>query len=187
MRAERAVEPTRSQNITVSCRRSAALGAGFTGGGGAAIGVRSVTADSVAPQPPQNLAVGGLSFPQAAQGTGNAAPHSRQNWFPAGTSARQFEQVTFAGPTCCGCWAYLCDTSQTALGFERQCSHPGSQQQIASQRVLPFNTTTVEYGHPKIHRLSALGTSRKCRPLRLTAADNLEADIVRALRRSTGF
>src|SRR5262245_11000942 len=101
MRAERAVEPTRSQNITVSCRRSAAAGAGFASGGGAAIGVRSVPVVSVAPQPPQYLAVGGLSFRQAAQGIGNAAPHSRQNWFPAGTSARQLEQFTFAGPACC--------------------------------------------------------------------------------------
>src|SRR5215831_12413358 len=70
-----AVEPTKSQNITVSWRRSAPSvrgGAGAVSGGDAAICPRGL------PQPPQNFAMGSFSKAQAGQGTGSGAPHSAQ-------------------------------------------------------------------------------------------------------------
>jgi hypothetical protein len=88
-RAESAVEPTRSQNITVSCRRSAPSarrGAGTAAGAGAA------TSPIGLPQPPQNLAAGSFSKPQAGQGDGNGAPHSAQKRLAAAFSAVQLGQ-----------------------------------------------------------------------------------------------
>src|SRR5262252_1077075 len=67
-----AVEPTRSQNITVSWRRSAVsarAGGDGAGGGGA------VVLPIGFPQPPQNLAAGSFSKPQDGQGAGSGAPH----------------------------------------------------------------------------------------------------------------
>jgi hypothetical protein len=53
---------------------------------------------SLAPQSPQNLALSRLSLAQAGQETLTAAPHSRQNLFPAGTSAEQLGRLTLARP-----------------------------------------------------------------------------------------
>ena len=44
------------------------------------------------PQPPQNLAVGSFSKPQAGQGDGNGAPHSAQKRLAAAFSAMQLGQ-----------------------------------------------------------------------------------------------
>src|SRR5712671_5946531 len=82
--AESAVDPTRSQNRTVSCRRS--------------IGRESSAADTIAeessrklvPQSPQKLFVAGFAAPQAGQRRTTAAPHCPQNFCCSGTSAAQF-------------------------------------------------------------------------------------------------
>lgn len=92
-----------SENITVSCRRSAA---GLDSGGGAggsatssATGVDAsaeanarVRAGSTAPQSPQNLLPGGFSASHAAQRTSSGAPQSPQNFFPSGLALPQFGQ-----------------------------------------------------------------------------------------------
>src|SRR5271169_92234 len=82
------VEPTRSQNITVSCRRSApsVRGASDTAG---RIGAASANG---LPQPPQNFAEASLSKPQAGQGKGNDAPHWAQKRLFAPFSAMQLGQ-----------------------------------------------------------------------------------------------
>ena len=66
-----AVESTRSQNITVTCRRSACATTSLDG----RLGVASANA---APQLPQNLLSGAFSAPHAAQEGGSAAPQSPQ-------------------------------------------------------------------------------------------------------------
>src|ERR671933_1767904 len=93
-RAESAVEPTRSQNITVSWRRSAeglradGQADGSTTHGAAGVDPRAL-AVSVAPQSPQNLLPDGFSAPHAAQRTGSATPQSPQNFFPSGLALPQ--------------------------------------------------------------------------------------------------
>src|SRR5262249_28547231 len=84
-----AVEPTRSQNSTVSCRRSADdTGAGGSGdvASGAGVGARMISA---APQSPQNFLPGGFSAPHVAQRVGSGVPQSPQNFFPSGLTAPQ--------------------------------------------------------------------------------------------------
>src|SRR5215468_4981289 len=87
-RAERAVEPTRSQNMTVSWRRSAEAegcllcamsSAGFAG----------LSAVSALPHFEQNLAPARLVAPQEEQRTGRAAPHVSQNLLSSGISEWQ--------------------------------------------------------------------------------------------------
>ena len=82
-----AVEPTRSQNITVSCRRSAYAvdcgGAGWSGRASLDTGPKS------APQSPQNFEPSGLRQPQNGQREGSGAPHSVQNCLSSGTFTRQ--------------------------------------------------------------------------------------------------
>src|ERR671933_833105 len=82
-----AVEPTRSQNITVSCRRSADDGGGPWSGRG--FDRAAGAGPSFAPQSPQNFEPGGLSPPQAGHADGSGAPHSVQKRLPSGTVARQ--------------------------------------------------------------------------------------------------
>src|SRR5215831_934603 len=89
-RVESAVEPTRSQNITVSWRRSAASVRG--GGGDEPGGAGAVTSPTGFPQPPQNLAVGSFSKPQAAQGDGSGVPHWAQKRLVVVFSALQLGQ-----------------------------------------------------------------------------------------------
>src|SRR6516162_6254687 len=93
-RAASAVEPTRSQNMTVSCRRSAPPG------WGAGIGLTGAAAVSPigSPQPPQNLAEGSFSKPQVEHENGSAAPHWAQKRLIAAFSALQFWQRTAAEP-----------------------------------------------------------------------------------------
>ena len=84
--AESAVDPTRSQNSTVSWRRS--IGREFR--------VIGTTAGEPArnslPQSPQNLFRAGFAVPQARQRRTTAAPHRPQNFLCFGTSAAQFVQ-----------------------------------------------------------------------------------------------
>src|SRR3954470_24578526 len=85
-RAERAVEPTRSQNKTVRCRRSAReVSSGARGGAAAGEAPNS----SFSPHCEQNFDPGALTFPQAPQGTCKGAPHWLQNLLPLATSAAQ--------------------------------------------------------------------------------------------------
>src|SRR5919199_4761023 len=91
MRAERAVEPTRSQNITVSWRRSVEdTGGAYPGGAGAGNGeTGALSGPSLKPHSGQNFAAPGKACPQAGQARSNGAPHSMQNLPPSGTSTRQ--------------------------------------------------------------------------------------------------
>src|ERR1700730_16338787 len=79
-RADSAVEPTRSQNMTVSWRRSADAVAREMGAAVAGFGRASeLSAVSVLPHFEQNLAPARLVAPQEAQRNGRAAPHTSQN------------------------------------------------------------------------------------------------------------
>src|SRR4051812_12712539 len=86
---ERAVEPIRSQNMTLSGRRSAMveMGTGLAppvaASSGATIGV---------PQSPQNFAPTGAVMPQAGQATGNTIPQEVQKRLPDAVSAPQSGQ-----------------------------------------------------------------------------------------------
>src|SRR6516164_4853042 len=88
-RDDRGVEPTRSQNITVSWRRSAVS---VRGGGDGAGGAGAVASPTGFPQPPQNFAVGSFSKPQAGQGEGSGAPHWAQKRRVAAFSTMQLGQ-----------------------------------------------------------------------------------------------
>src|SRR6202022_2780096 len=91
-RAESTVELTRSQNITVSCRRSADAPPDTMGdvgtAGVAALGPRSL-AVSLLPHAGQNFAPERMAAPQDAHRPGRAAPHASQNLLSSGMSARQ--------------------------------------------------------------------------------------------------
>src|SRR5215471_19885526 len=94
-RDDRGVEPTRSQNMTVSWRRSA-LSARVTG---VAVGAVGAAASSTRlPQPPQNLVAGSFSKPQAGQGQGSGAPHWPQKRLVAAFSAVQLGQRIRCSP-----------------------------------------------------------------------------------------
>src|SRR5215467_10698070 len=84
-----AVEPTRSQNITVSWRRSALS---TRGGGDGAGGAGAAASPTGFPQPPQKSAVGSFSKPQAGHGDGNGDPHLAQKRLVAAFSAEQLGQ-----------------------------------------------------------------------------------------------
>jgi hypothetical protein len=77
--------------MTVSCRRSALSG---RGGGVAVAGAGAATSPTGFPQPPQNLAAGSFSNPQAGQGDGSTAPHWAQKRLVAAFSAMQLGQRT---------------------------------------------------------------------------------------------
>ena len=96
--SRRAVEPTRSTNMTVSWRRSAdGVGWPTPSVGGHTRAVKSSLPVSGSPQSPQNCAPGALAFPQAEHVGGIAAPHLMQYLLPPGTSALQLGHST-AGP-----------------------------------------------------------------------------------------
>src|SRR5215469_12369957 len=86
-RDESGVEPTISQNITVSWRRSAPSvrgdAAGGTGAAASPIGF---------PQPPQNFAAGSFSNPQAWHDEGSGDPHWAQKRLVDVFSAMHFGQ-----------------------------------------------------------------------------------------------
>ena len=95
-RVESALEPTMSQNITVSCRRSGvdpdwvgtwAEGSGF---------VVAILVARLAPHSAQNLALSEPTAPQVGHVRGKAEPHSAQNLAAAATSALQLGHSTFA-------------------------------------------------------------------------------------------
>src|ERR1700752_4361873 len=95
-RADSAVEPTRSQNITASCRRSAASTRGVAG---LATGVGAAAAPIGLPQPPQNSAEASFSKPQSAHGEGSTAPQRAQKRLVAAFSAMQLGQRILVPPT----------------------------------------------------------------------------------------
>ena len=84
--ADSAVDPTRSQNSTVSWRRS--IGRVSRAVGTTAGEFRR----NLVPQSPQNLFWAGFATPQAGQRRTAAAPHRPQNFLCSGTSAAQFVQ-----------------------------------------------------------------------------------------------
>src|SRR5215469_16214277 len=88
-RDESAVEPTKSQNSTVSCRRSADDIGAAAGGDAASAGALDARMVSAAPQSAQNFLPGGFSAPHAMQRTGWGAPQSPQNFFPSRLTAPQ--------------------------------------------------------------------------------------------------
>ena len=87
-----AVEPTRSQNITVMWRRSATLAArrgGSAGAGAAAPGAAS----SLVPHCVQKRDPAGLAWPQAAQTEACGVPHCGQNLLSPGVLLAQLGQL----------------------------------------------------------------------------------------------
>jgi hypothetical protein len=80
-----------SQNITVSCRRSASRGACFCFAGSA------VAAFTRWPHPPQNWSPGSLMNPQLLHVIDSAAPHLEQNRRPSRFSAPQPRHVMVRG------------------------------------------------------------------------------------------
>src|SRR5215471_4991333 len=97
-RAESAVEPTRSQNITVSWRRSAEeVGSSDRGDADAVADSAMVTGfevESLCPHSKQNFALAGLAQPHEGQRIGRAAPHAVQNLSTPGVSAWQLGHST---------------------------------------------------------------------------------------------
>src|SRR5580704_2565517 len=94
---ERAVEPMRSQNITLRGRRSAVVKVA-AGPMAAAVcsdrtGPMDAPAPIEAPQSAQNFAPAGEELPHAGQAAGNAVPHTVQNRLPPIVSAPQPGQV----------------------------------------------------------------------------------------------
>jgi hypothetical protein len=87
-----AVEPTRSQNITVSWRRSADDISAAGSSDAAPAGAADARMASAAPQLAQNFLLGGLSAPHAVQRTGSGVPQSPQNLFPSRLVAPQLGQ-----------------------------------------------------------------------------------------------
>jgi hypothetical protein len=65
---------------------------------GTAVGAGAATSPIGLPQPPQNLAVGSFSKPQAGQGDGNGAPHWAQKRLVATFSAVQLGQRIGSSP-----------------------------------------------------------------------------------------
>src|SRR5262250_3675964 len=91
---DNAVEPTRSQNITVSCRRSADdATAGASDPAAVSAGAKDAAIGSLMPQFAQNFAADGLACPQEGHASGSIAPHSVQNLLPSATSALQLEHT----------------------------------------------------------------------------------------------
>src|SRR5579863_8622390 len=95
-RVESAVEPTRSQNITVSWRRSAAAPAraGAAGAAAAAVAAAAGAASpSATPHCAQKREPGALAWPQAAQLRACGAPHWGQKRLSPGISLLQLGQA----------------------------------------------------------------------------------------------
>src|ERR1700682_5774890 len=95
-RPDSAVESTRSQNITVSWRRSPSGTSWLTKDFSDLATVESI---SVVPQSPQNCELTGLSEAHFGQRKLSAAPQAAQNRLPAGLSEPQLEQRTARLPT----------------------------------------------------------------------------------------
>src|SRR6516164_4240127 len=98
-RAESTVEPTKSQNRIVSCRRSAvgaAVAASDAGAASVAVVAPSAPGAKFAPHRPQNFESGGFAWPHAAQGILSGAPQAVQKRCPTETSVRQVEHSMFS-------------------------------------------------------------------------------------------
>ena len=105
---ESTVEPTRSQNITVSCRRSATVSSEFWVSSFEFFDFLFSFAFSLlpfdfcllifdllvsaVPHFPQNFAAGRISWPQLGQTCASFVPHSSQKFIPGGFSTPQFRQ-----------------------------------------------------------------------------------------------
>src|SRR6516165_4624223 len=87
-----AVEPTRSQNITVRCRRSASVPVGREALADLSTDNPLLLKVRLVPQSPQNLDSAGFVLPQVGQPSGNAEPHCPQNLLPSGLMAPQAGQ-----------------------------------------------------------------------------------------------
>src|SRR5215469_14197507 len=87
-RVESAVEPTRSQNKTVSWRRSAVPSV-REGGRDVGIVAGLVVSANLWPHSKQNFAPTGLVPPHEGHLTGSAAPQEMQNLLVSGVSKRQ--------------------------------------------------------------------------------------------------
>src|SRR5215831_4947894 len=87
-RIESAVEPTRSQNMMVSWRRSAADPVSLAGLALAAMGGLDaiVLAGTLVPHSEQKPSSGGTPCPHFGQARGRATPHLPQNLLPSTTS-----------------------------------------------------------------------------------------------------
>jgi hypothetical protein len=85
---ESALDPTMSQNMIVSCRRSAATVGrlDFAADGGATCDLSRLR---LAPHSVQNLACTRLACPQELHARGSALPHCWQNLLPSGTITLQ--------------------------------------------------------------------------------------------------
>ena len=89
-RVDSAVDPTKSQNITVSWRRSGlGIGCCAEAAVGAAASEPAVGAARLAPHSEQNFDPARFWAPHATHRNGTAAPQSLQNLLPSGTSALQ--------------------------------------------------------------------------------------------------
>src|SRR6266478_2343818 len=106
--AESAVDPTRSQNSTVSGRRS--IGREARAAGTAA----GESTCNLGPQSPQILLRVGFAAPQARQRRTTAAPHCLQNFLCSGTSAAQFVQ----------CIRTSTDINNNAITMRQKASDP---------------------------------------------------------------
>jgi hypothetical protein len=84
-----AVEPTRSQNSTLSWRRSADDTSATDRGDAASAAAVAARIVSAAPQSAQNFLPGGFSAPHAVQRDGGGVPQSPQNFFSSGLAAPQ--------------------------------------------------------------------------------------------------
>ena len=91
-RADSAVEPTISQNMTDSCRRSASARVATE----TDIGAAGPACPTGLPQPPQNLAAGSFSKPQAGHCEGSGDPHSAQKRRAPAFSAMQLRQRIYS-------------------------------------------------------------------------------------------
>src|SRR5580693_5295710 len=94
-RVDSAVEPTRSQNITVIWRRSAAFAERATGAAISekAAGEGATAAPSFVPHCAQNREPAALAWPQAAQLKACAVPHCGQKLLSPGISLAQLGQA----------------------------------------------------------------------------------------------
>src|ERR1700730_6825139 len=97
-RVDSALDPTMSQNMMVSWRRS---GVDADPAGARARGLASSPpfAARFTPHSGQNFAPGGLAWPQLGQGRDNGVPHSWQNLAASGATALQFGHSTPAPKT----------------------------------------------------------------------------------------
>jgi hypothetical protein len=126
------VESTRSQNITVSCLRSASdvwdttdgeatcvgcsvgvVGVGTSGAGGGT----DLDPVSDAPHSLQNFAPGRFAVPQEGHGKGSGVPHVSQNFAPSRFSVPQFVQSM-------RCFPYTNSSNNAFASFKSAVSNP---------------------------------------------------------------